>query len=59
MARTLPTRFPLDLAEPVIGRGQAEGDFGPRRFGPAMGVLVWLAGCAALWGLFVGAAALL
>jgi hypothetical protein len=59
MARTIPTRFDVAMAEPVIGRAPADDDFGPRRFGPAVGVLVWLAGCAALWGLFAGVAALL
>ncbi len=55
MARTNSTT--LSGAEPVIGRAM-DDDGAEQRFGPATGILVWLAGCAALWGLFIGIAAL-
>ncbi|MEX2647513.1 MAG: hypothetical protein WD673_00710 [Alphaproteobacteria bacterium] len=59
MAQTTFTTLSGAMAEPVIGRAiDSDGDSAEQRFGPAMGILVWLVGCAALWGLVIGIAAL-
>lgn len=60
MARMRTDSLDGALAEPVIGfERNDEGRPALPRLGPATSILIWIAACAALWGLFAAAVTVL